>query len=358
MPIAFYATDKLRSSMIEDIRCFTLEELEKSFKALQIEPYRAGQVFDWLYKHDTVDFSLMKNLSSSVREKISQYYVVAPFVTERVEASSDGSEKFLFRLEDGALIESVLIPSRDHVSVCLSTQVGCRFACAFCASGSKGFKRNLSPSEIVGQFLAIKKKIAPQRISNVVFMGVGEPLDNYDNLLKTIRILNHEKGINLGIRKMTVSSVGLAPAIERLSKEGLQIELSISLHAALDAKRKELLPVNKRYPLKILMEAVKKYAAATKRKITFEYVLLSGFNTSLEDARALVRLVRDLICRVNLIPYNETNSRAAYNAPTKMELLSFKDYLLKNGIDVTLRIPRGRDIMAACGQLRAEREQF
>lgn len=341
--------------MIEDIRNFTLEELEKKFKTVQIESYRARQVFDWLYKNDAVDFVSMKNLSSSVHDKLSQYYKIASCVTERVETSSDGSEKFLFKLEDGAFIESVLIPSKERITVCLSTQVGCRFACAFCASGAGGFKRNLATFEILAQFLAIKKKIAPHRIANVVFMGVGEPLDNYENLLRAIRILNHEKGVNLGIRKMTISSVGLAPAIERLSKEGMQIELSISLHAALDAKRREILPVNKRYSLKVLMEAVKKYAAATKRKITFEYVLLGGFNTSLEDAQALVKLLRALICRVNLIPYNETNSRSAYQPPAKMEVLFFKDYLLKNGIDVMLRVPRGRDIMAACGQLRAQR---
>lgn len=341
--------------MIEDIRGFTLEELEKNFKLLGIESYRAKQVFDWLYKNDAIDFVSMKNLSSSVRDKLSQYYKIAPCATERVETSSDDSEKFLFKLEDGALIESVLIPSKERVSVCLSTQVGCRFACAFCASGAGVFKRNLAASEILAQFLAIKKKIAPVRIANVVFMGVGEPLDNYENLLKAIRILNHEKGVNLGIRKMTISSVGLAPAIERLSKEGMQIELSISLHAAIDAKRDELVPANKKYPLKVLMEAVKKYAAVSKRKITFEYVLLSGFNTSLEDAQALVGLARGLISRVNLIPYNKTESRGSYEPPAKMEVLFFKDYLLKNGIDVTLRIPRGRDIMAACGQLRAQR---
>lgn len=341
--------------MIEDIRGFTLEELEKSFKLLDIESYRAKQVFDWLYKKDAIDFISMKNLSSSVRDKISKYYKITPCVVERVETSSDGVEKFLFRLEDSSFIESVLIPSHDRMSVCLSTQVGCRFACTFCASGAKGFKRNLSASEILGQFLAIKKKIAPERISNVIFMGIGEPLDNYDNLLKAIRVLNHEKGINLGIRKITISSAGLAPAIERLSKEGMQIELSISLHAALDIKRKEILPISKRYPLKLLMEAVKKYAIASKRKITFEYVLLSGFNTALEDAQALVKLLRGLICRVNLIPYNETSARGIYKPPTKMELLFFKDYLLKNGIDVTLRVTRGHDIMAACGQLRAEK---
>lgn len=341
--------------MIEDIRCFTLEELEKNFKILQIEAFRAKQVFDWLYRHDALDFPSMKNLSQDVRQKISQYYKIIPLTTEHIESSSDGTEKFLFRLEDGAFIESVLIPSRERISVCLSTQVGCRFSCAFCASGSTGFKRNLTSSEIVGQFIEIKKKIAPKRIANVVFMGIGEPLDNYDNLLKAVRILNHEKGINLGIRKMTISSVGLAPAIERLSKEGLQIELSISLHAALDAKRDKLIPVNKRYPLKVLMEAVKKYAQASKRKITFEYVLLGGFNTTLEDAQALIRLIKGLICRVNLIPYNKTKSRLAYDPPAKMELLFFKDYLMKNGVEVTLRNPRGRDIMAACGQLRAEK---
>jgi 23S rRNA (adenine2503-C2)-methyltransferase len=183
-------------------------------------------------------------------------------------------------------------------------------------------------------------------------MGVGEPLDNYDHLLAAIRIINHPLGINLGIRKMTISTAGLAPAIERLSKEGLQLELSISLHAATDVKRDAIMPVNIKYPLKKLMAAVRMYAAATKRKVTFEYILLGGYNTLLDDAQALIRLLRDLDCRVNLIPYNPTSSRAAFVMPAKLETLFFKNALEKSGIDVTLRQPRGTDIGAACGQLR------
>ena len=338
--------------MVEDIRNFTLPELEDKFKALGIEPYRARQVFSWVYKKGIEDFSLMTNLSADIKEKLSGYFALESLKVEEIETSQDLTQKFLFRLHDDSLIESVSIPFKSRLSVCLSTQVGCRFSCAFCASGSLGFKRNLETAEILAQYIAMRKNVAESRITNVVFMGVGEPLDNYENVLRSIRIMNAELGIHLGIRKMTISTSGIAPAIERLSKEGLQVELSISLHAADDEKRSGLLPVNRRYPLKVLLGAVRTYIAATKRKVTFEYVLLGGYNTSVEDAQALVRLLRGLDSKVNLIPYNPSHSRIRFEAPTKLEVLFFKSFLIKNGIDATVRMPRGSDIMAACGQLR------
>lgn len=338
--------------MMPDIRNFTLEELEKKFKELSVEPYRARQVFEWVYKRDAEDFSSMKNLPQDLRERLAREFSLQKIDLVEIETSTDLTQKFLFKLKDGSLIESVSIPSKARLTACLSTQVGCRFACAFCASGALGFKRNLEASEIVAQHLAVRKNVPLHKISNVVFMGVGEPLDNYENVLAAIRIMNDELGIRLGIRKMTISTAGFAPAIERLAREGLQVELSVSLHAATDQKRSELLPINKRFSLKPLLEAIRKYAAATKRKVTFEYVLLGGYNTNVEDAQALVGLLRGLDARVNLIPYNPVNARVKFQPPAKLELLFFKSYLLKKGIDVTLRMPRGGDIRAACGQLR------
>jgi 23S rRNA (adenine2503-C2)-methyltransferase len=340
--------------MIEEIRNFTLAELENKFKILEIQPYRARQVFGWLYKNGAEDFSLMTNIPGEVRDKIAGYFAIGVPAIEEIEASRDLTQKFLFRLKDGSFIESVSIPFKSRLTVCLSTQVGCRFACAFCASGSLGFKRNLETCEILAQFIAMRKNVPQAAVSNVVFMGIGEPLDNYENVVKSIRIMNSELGIRLGIRKMTISTSGLAPAIERLAKEGLQIELSVSLHAATDAKRTELLPINKRYPLKDLMKAVRAYITATKRKVTFEYVLLGGYNTTVEDAEHLSRWMRGLNARVNLIPYNVSRSRVNFEPPSKLEVLFFKSYLTKKGIDVTLRQPRGADITAACGQLRSD----
>ena len=338
--------------MVEDIRNFTLSELEGKFKALKIPPYRARQVFEWLYKKGAQDFALMTNLPQDVKNTLQQYFIIGEIHLEKIETSTDLTQKFLFRLSDDLLIESVSIPFKSRLTVCLSTQVGCKFSCAFCASGLAGFKRNLSVSEILSQALTIRKNIPEGKISNIVFMGVGEPLDNYDNLLKAIRIMNAELGIRLGIRKMTISTAGLVPAIERLAKEGLQLELSVSLHAATDEKRNEIMPINKRFPLKTLLEAVRLYSTASKRKITFEYVLLGGYNTSVEDAQGLIKLLRGLNACVNLIPYNPTHGRIRFQAPTKLEVLFFKSYVSKKGIDVTWRMPRGGDIAAACGQLK------
>jgi 23S rRNA (adenine2503-C2)-methyltransferase len=338
--------------MVEEIRQFTLEELEARFKDQGVEVYRARQVFQWLYQKGCVDFDRMTNLSKDLKEILKRYYAIAPVVPEKIVTARDLTQKFLFRLEDGAFIEAVSIPEKARLTVCLSTQVGCKYACAFCASGSTGFKRHLTAAEIVGELVEVRRHVPGERLTNVVFMGVGEPLDNYDNLLRAIRIMHHPQGINLGARKMTISTVGLIPGIERLAQEGLQLELSVSLHAATDAKRTALLPVNAKYPLSQLIPSVRDYAEVTKRKITFEYILLGGYNTSVEDAQALIKLVRGVHHRVNLIPYNETAARGAFQAPTKLEVLFFQNTLKKYGLDVMVRRSRGADVDAACGQLR------
>jgi 23S rRNA (adenine2503-C2)-methyltransferase len=343
--------------MADDIRNHTLAELQEKFEALGLERYRAAQVYEWLYKKDAENFSDMANLPQKTREALRAHFSIEKISVQEIETSIDLTQKFLFKLKDDALIESVSIPARDRLTACLSTQVGCRFSCAFCASGALGFKRNLKPFEILAQYLAIRKNVPLHKITNVVFMGVGEPLDNYENLVKAIRIMNSDAGIRLGARKMTISTSGLPEGIEKLAKEGLQLELSVSLHAALDSKRSVVLPVNNKFPIGAVMVAVKKYIALTKRKVTFEYILLGGYNTSVEDAQALVELLRGLNVRVNLIPYNPSSSRIKFQPPAKSELLFFKSFLTKKGLDVTLRVPRGMDITAACGQLRSRAMQ-
>jgi len=337
--------------MVEDIRNHTLKELEEKFKSLGLPSYRARQVYSWLYKQGVEDFSLMVNLPKDVKERLKKVFVIEKLGLEEIETSRDLTQKFLFRLKDDALIEGVSIPFKSRVTVCLSAQAGCKFSCAFCASGLLGFKRDLSTSEILSEFITIRKNVSSP-ITNVVFMGIGEPLDNYDNVMRAIRIMNSGSGIRLGARKMTISTAGFAPGIERLSKEGLQVEPSVSLHAATDEKRSGILPINKRFPINVLFEAIRKYYDATKRKVTFEYVLLGGYNTGVEDAQSLIRLMRGLNAKVNIIPYNPVISRIGFQAPSKLEVLFFKSYLAKNGIEATIRMPRGADISAACGQLK------
>lgn len=339
--------------MVENIREFSLLELEARFKTQGIQPYRARQVFGWLYDKGVEEFSGMTNLPRDLQEKLASFYRIEKPEIVRIVTARDMTQKFVFKLADGALIESVSIPAKSRLTVCLSTQVGCKFGCLFCASGANGFRRNLTTAEILSQFIAIRRHVPEGHVSNIVFMGVGEPLDNYAALMKAIRILNDALGVRLGARKITISTAGLVPGIDKLGQEGMQLELSVSLHAATDEKRSQLMPINRRYPLKQVMGAVRRYILATKRKVTFEYVLLGGFNTTVEDAEALCRLARGTLTRVNLIPYNPGIGRAAFEAPTKLEVLFFKSYLTKKGLDVTLRMPRGEDIAAACGQLRA-----
>lgn len=337
--------------MIEDIRNLSLEVLSHRLVKLGFESYRGRQVFEWLYKKGVSDFDAMKNLPAPLKDKLKSYFFIKNVEVRDIRTSNDLTQKFLFALNDGNLIEGVSIQAKSRCTACLSTQVGCRWACSFCSSGARGFKRDLSVSEILGQLLLIRQNVPERKITNVVFMGVGEPLDNYDNLLAAIRLINDPAGIHLGIRKMTVSTSGLADRIDRLSKEGLELELSVSLHAADDEKRTKLMPVNARYPLKELVQSIAGYIEATKRKVTIEYVLLGGLNTSVEDAQGLIKLLRGLHVKVNLIPFNPSSRSSRFEAPAKLEVLFFKSYLLKHGLDATLRVPRGEDIAAACGQL-------
>ena len=318
------------------------------------QPFRAGQLVKWLYGGAS-SFDAMTNLPAALRRRLSESYADLD-ATARLEerGSADvGTAKLLLRLADGECVESVVIPARDRATVCVSSQVGCAFGCAFCASGAMGFTRNLTRGEIVAQALRATETIG-RRPDNVVFMGIGEPMANYEEVLGAIRTLNAPEGLGIGARRITVSTCGVVPGIRRLSSEGLQIELSVSLHAPTDAQRSELMPVNRRWPLAELLAACADYTAATDRIVTFEYTLVRGFNDSPRDARALVRLLRPLKCRVNLIPLNPT-AHFAGETPPESTLYGFRDFLMDAHLNATLRVSRGGGIDAACGQLRLRR---
>ncbi|MFH0739031.1 MAG: 23S rRNA (adenine(2503)-C(2))-methyltransferase RlmN [Candidatus Omnitrophota bacterium] len=336
---------------MQDIKELNLVELKKVLKGWQEEEFRAGQVFSWIYKKGGRDFETMSNLPSGLRLKLKENFSLGSLKLLNRRLSADGTEKFLFGLADKGSVEVVSIPTENRVTGCISTQVGCKFVCSFCASGLHGFKRNLSVAEILEQALFLKDCSKAKKLTHLVFMGTGEPLDNYDNLLKSIRIINSKDAFNIGARRITISTCGIIPGIKRLSGEGLQIELSVSLHASDDKTRSRIMPINKRYPLKALLETCREYIKKTDRQVTFEYVLIQGLNSDLQSSRELVRILRGLICKVNLIPANFVKElRIA--PPNKPEALYFRDSLLKAGINAILRKPRGQDIEAACGQLR------
>jgi len=335
----------------QDIRNLSLDDLRDYLKGQGEKPFRAKQIFDWLYKKGADDFSVMANISSSLREKLSNDFSLntPPVVDE--QSSCDETKKFLFQLSDNEKVETVLIPTPRRATVCVSTQAGCKFGCRFCASGMGGWKRDLNCAEILSQVLYAKKAIKEKRLSHIVFMGTGEPLDNYDNVLKAIRIINAQEGFNIGARRITVSTCGVIPQIKKLAKEGIQIELAISLHGFNNDSRKVLMPVNKKYPFEELIEACREYIKETKRQLTFEYILIKDVTCSDQAAKELGRNLKGMICKMNLIPYNRI-SEYDHSPPSRGEILSFKDSLKRVGIHATVRTPRGRDVAAACGQLR------
>ena len=345
----------------------TLKDLESYLKKEGFAGFIAHQVFSWIYKKSIYDFDRMTDLPKELRNFLKSNFYILSLSLIKKQVSSDGTQKFLFGLSDKQGIESVIIPTSRRLTACISTQVGCRFACRFCASGAQGFKRNLKSGEIIEQVIYLKDT-AGRRLNNLVFMGVGEPLDNYDNVLKAVRILNSSYGLNIGARKMTLSTCGLIPGIQRLAEENLQIELSISLHAGDNQIRSYLMPINKKYPLEKLLSACRAYFKKTKRQITFEYVLIKGINADLKQAKRLTKLLAGLDAKVNLIPaspnkfgftpldkstqQDKFHYLTGFTPPNKLEILLFCDILLKAGIPATVRRPRGADIQAACGQLR------
>ena len=338
---------------MKDIKDLSLKELEGVFTGLAEERFHSRQVYAWIYKKGLTDFKAMSNLAVGLRRALAkEFFISSLCVTEKL-TSIDGTQKLLLKLKDGNSIEAVIIPAENRVTGCISTQAGCRYACNFCASGMNGFKRNLAPGEIIEEVLLAKKNSAENRLTHLVFMGTGEPLDNYDNLLKAIRIINSPDGLNIGSRRMTISTCGIIPGIQRLAQEGIQVELSVSLHASDDKTRSSLMPVNKIYPLKELLASCRSYIAKTNRQITFEYVLIKGINSDLQNAKKLTTILKGLNCKVNLIACNPATNLKT-QAAGKLEALIFKDCLLKSGINATLRKSRGLDIAAACGQLKYE----
>lgn len=337
----------------QDIKNFTIAELEKKLAELPAPPFRARQISEWLYRKGVSDFSRMKNLSKNFQEKLeSVFYISRPEIVE-IARSADGTEKFLFRLPDRSFIETVLIPERERTTVCLSTQVGCRYKCVFCASGKNRFVRNLTLAEIVNQLLFIRFE-HNQTITNVVFMGMGEPFDNYENLVRAISVINHAQGLGIGARKITVSTCGIIPGIIRFQNLGQQVELSVSLHAAEEKLRRKLMPVSKKYPLNELVPVLADYTRRTKRVITLEYLLVKDVNDSVDCAEKLVDIAKYLKAKVNLLSYSLVSGNN-YQAPEKEDVLLFANRLIERGIFVTIRKSRGNDIAAACGQLAGKR---
>ena len=337
--------------MKKDIRSYDYEELKKETAALGEKSFRAKQIYEWLHVKLADRFDEMTNLSKSLREKLATDYEILPVqALERQVSALDGTNKFLFRLFDGNVVESVLMKYKHGNSVCISSQAGCRMGCAFCASTIGGLQRNLAPSEMLGQIYQIQK-ITEERVSNVVIMGTGEPLDNYDNFVKFIRLLTDEHGLNISQRNVTVSTCGIVPNIHKLAEEGLQITLALSLHGSTQEKRRKLMPVANKYDLSEVLAACDAYFEKTGRRVTFEYSLVHDVNDTEEDARELAAILKPRNCHLNLIPVNPVKERD-FVRPSRKNALNFKNKLEKSGINVTIRREMGSDIDGACGQLR------
>lgn len=319
------------------------------------KPFRSDQILQWLYKQRVSSFDEMSNLSKGLREKLEEQFTLTTLKTIIQQTSADGTMKFLFELHDGYSIETVLMKHEYGNSVCVTTQVGCRIGCTFCASTLGGLKRNLEAGEIVAQVVKVQQALdeMDERVSSVVIMGIGEPFDNYDEMMSFLRIINHEKGLHIGARHITVSTSGIVPKIYQFADEQLQINFAISLHAPNNELRGKLMPINRAYKLPQLMEAVKYYTNKTGRRITFEYGLFGGENDQVEHAIELAQLIQGLKCHVNLIPVNYVPERNYVRTP-KEQINLFEKTLKSKGVNVTVRREQGHDIDAACGQLRAK----
>ena len=335
---------------MKNIKDYNLEDLKQEMLSIGEKPYRAEQIFKWIYIDKVKTFEEMTNLSLDLRKKLEENYTICNFKILKKQESSDGTKKYLFDVLDGNAIESVLMEYNSWKTICVSSQIGCKMGCKFCASTGIPFVRNLTSGEIVEQILAVEQDIQ-DRISNVVFMGIGEPLDNYENVIKAIKIINNPKGINIGARHISVSTSGLVPRIYDLANENIQCTLSISLHATTDEKRSSMMPVNNRYNIAELMQACRDYIKITNKRISFEYALAKDNNDNLEDAKELVNLLKGMICHVNLIPINKIEN-GKFTKSSNENIIKFRDYLNEHGIVATIRRELGSDIDAACGQLR------
>lgn len=336
--------------MKDNIKDYNLEELKEILIDLGEKPYRAEQIFKWIMQENVTSFDDMSNIPIELRNKLKEKFDLHIFNILQKQVSKDGTKKYLFDVLDGNAIESVLMEYKHGFTICVSSQIGCKMGCKFCASTGVKFSRNLTAGEIVEQLLAIQRD-ENIKISNLVFMGIGEPLDNYDNVMKAIAILNNPKGINMGARHISISTSGLVPRIYELADKNIQCTLSISLHSANNEKRSQMMPVNNVYNIEKLMKACKYYTEKTNKRISFEYALAKENNDNLEDAKELVKLLKGMLCHVNLIPINKIEN-GKFNKSTNENILKFRDYLNEKGIVATVRRELGSDIDAACGQLR------
>ena len=335
---------------MKNIKDYNLDELKEEMISIGEKPFRAEQIFKWIYVEKVDDFNDMTNLSLELREKLKQNYTLDIYKIIRKQESLDGTKKYLFDILDGNAIETVLMQYKHGYSICVSSQVGCRMGCKFCASTGLACARNLTAGEIAEQILAVERDTGI-KISNVVFMGIGEPFDNFDNVLKAIKIINNQKGLNIGARHISVSTCGVVPRIYEIADMDLQCTLSISLHATTNEKRSGMMPINNRYSIEELMKACKYYIEKTNKRISFEYALAKDNNDNLDDAKSLVKLLKGMLCHVNLIPINKIEN-GKFDTSTNENIMKFRDYLNDHGIVATIRRELGDDIDAACGQLR------
>ena len=335
---------------MKNIKDYDLKELKEELTKIGEKPFRAEQIFKWLYQEKVKEFGEMTNLSLELRKKLEENYTICNYKILKKQESKDGTIKYLFDVLDGNAIETVLMSYHHGYSICVSSQIGCKMGCKFCASTGINFVRDLTSGEIVEQILAVEQDTG-FRISNVVFMGIGEPLNNYDNVINAIRIINNPKGLNIGARHISISTSGLVPRIYKLADENIQCTLSISLHATNDEKRSSMMPINNAFNIAELMEACKYYIEKTHRRISFEYALAKDNNDNLEDAKELVKLLKGMLCHVNLIPINKIEN-GQYTKSSNENIMKFRDYLNDHGIVATIRRELGSDIDAACGQLR------
>jgi len=336
-----------------NVRDMSLSELENFISIFGKEKYRARQIMKWLYQSNAASFDDMTDLSRTFRNEIHDAARIGLPEIVKTQVSNDGTKKILFELEDGVLIESVLIPGKNHWTVCISTQAGCQMGCAFCLTGSRGFRRNLLPSEITGQITRLFRETEEgENLKNIVMMGMGEPLANYENVIKAIRIITSDVGFGFSHRKITLSTCGIAPMIEQLGRD-ICINLAISLNAADDTIRSALMPINKKYPIEKLLTACRNYPMPGRRMLTFEYILIAGMNSRPEDAEKLARLLRGIRCKINLIAFNEFPG-PEFRAPSLDEMRAFQQILLREHYTAIIRASKGSDIMAACGQLSGQ----
>lgn len=330
-----------------DLKNLTLQGLETFISGQGKERYRAKQIFKWLYQKDAADFAEMTNLSREFRQQLEETATISNLVPEAVESSADGTRKYLFRLDDGEHVESVLIPDEGRNTLCISSQVGCAMACEFCLTGTFRLTRNLSTAEIVNQVCAVRREA---EIRNIVFMGMGEPLANLDNVIRALKIIIDPDGLQFSNRRVTVSTSGLVPEMARLG-EAVTVNLAVSLNATTDEQRDRLMPINRRYPLAELIAACRRFPLPSRRMITIEYVMLAGVNDSLDDAKRLVKLISGIPCKINLIAFNE-HEGCAFRRPGQEAIDRFHRFLLDKNFTVITRASRGGDISAACGQLK------